>query len=196
MSDKNKNILLEGEEEILLDHDYDGIQELDNPLPSWWQMTFYGGILFAIPYCVYYYLLGGPSIRDVYEKDLAKLKEQQAEMASNLSGFSVSYYESWVAANDGVEMGKEVYEMNCAACHLDKGQGDIGPNLTDSYWIHGDGDTEFLYNMVVDGYEENGMPAWGEILSKEEILAVTAYVQEKIKNTNVEGKEPEGEKVE
>jgi cytochrome c oxidase cbb3-type subunit 3 len=196
MSDKNKNILLEGEEEILLDHDYDGIQELDNPLPSWWKMTFYGGILFSIPYVLYYGLMGGPSIQDVYEKDLAKLQEAQAEMASNLSSFSVTYFENWVSENNAVEMGTEVYEMNCAACHLDQGQGDIGPNLTDAYWIHGDGETEFIYNMVVEGYEDNGMPAWGEILSKEEIMAVTAYVNQKIIGTNIEGKEPEGEKFE
>lgn len=196
MSDESKNILLEGEEEILLDHDYDGIQELDYPLPSWWKMTFYGGILFAIPYVLYYGFMGGPSIQDVYEKDLAKLQEAQAEMASNLSSFSVSYFEDWVDQNNGVEMGAEVYEMNCAACHLAQGQGDIGPNLTDAYWIHGDGETEFIYNMVVEGYEEKGMPAWGEILSKDEIMAVTAYVNEKIINTNVEGKEPQGEKIE
>lgn len=192
---KEKNLILESEKEILLDHDYDGIQELDHPLPNWWKMTFYGGILFAIPYFIYYVMLGGPSLMDEYQAHWSVISEVRAEAALGQEFFDLMEYQAWVAAYDGLKRGAIVYEENCAACHLEKGEGDIGPNLTDAYWIHGDGGTEFLYKMVLNGFEDNGMPAWGDVLSQEDIWAVVAYV-ETMKNTNIPGKEAEGDLVE
>lgn len=191
----SENTFLAGEKEILLDHDYDGIQELDNPLPSWWQMTFYGGIVFAVFYFIYYTVLDGPSIMDEYQAQWAVVQEAKDLLAQEQGSFDMSQYQAWVAANDGLKRGAVVFEENCAACHLEKGQGDIGPNLTDAYWIHGDGEVEFLYKMVLEGYEDNGMPAWSEVLTQEDIWAVVSFV-ETMKNTNEPGKEPEGELVE
>lgn len=190
-----KMILLEGEKELLLDHAYDGIQELDNPLPEWWKMTFYGGIIFGIPYFLYFVVLGGPTLYEEYEKDLAYIEAVRLEMAGNLDIFDPVDYQAKILVPENLARGAIIYEENCLACHADRGQGDIGPNLTDAYWIHGDGGAEFVYKMVVNGFEENGMPPWKDFLSKEEMIQVTAFVQT-LKDTNIEGKGPEGNKVE
>lgn len=193
--DQEKNHLLEGEHDLLLDHDYDGIQELDHPLPNWWAMTFYGGIVFAVFYFLFYVVLGGPTLYEEYQKELARLDEVRAEMLANADYFELEEYQSWVAENNGVQRGEVVYMENCMACHLEKGQGDIGPNLTDNYWIHGDGLPENAYKIVANGVEEQGMPPWKDFLSREDMYAVVAYVQT-LRNTFAEGKEPQGERVE
>lgn len=194
-SNKPNNVLLEGEEELLLDHDYDGIQELDNPLPGWWKMTFYGGIVFACFYFLFYVVLGGPTLHNEYERELARVEKIRMELMANADYFEIEEYQAWVAANDGHKKGEAIYMENCMACHLEKGQGDIGPNLTDAYWIHGDGGPQSNYKVVLNGVEEQGMPPWGEFLSREDIYSVVAFI-DSLKNTNVPGKEPQGNRVE
>jgi cytochrome c oxidase cbb3-type subunit III len=195
MSEENKNTLLEGEQELLLDHDYDGIQELDNPLPGWWKMTFYGGIVFAVFYFLFYIVLGGPTLYDEYKKELAFIEAVRAEMLGDMEYFDEQDYEVYVLNTPNIlERGVAVYVENCLACHADGGIGDIGPNLTDAYWIHGDGSVISNYRLVVVGVEEMGMPPWGEFLTREDVYAVVAYL-DSIKNTNLSGKAPEGERI-
>lgn len=193
---KEKQILLEGEEEILLDHDYDGIHEFDNPLPGWWKMTFYGGIIYAFFYFVFYSIMGAPGINDVYEKELARLMALREERMGDLSFFDEESYEVYILDTpEVIDIGLKVYNENCLACHAPGGAGDIGPNLTDAYWKHGDGSVRENYRLVVEGVEEMGMPPWKDFLSREEIYAVVAYLDE-IKNTNIsDGKAPEGERI-
>lgn len=189
----DQNIILEDEKKILLDHDYDGIQELNNPLPTWWKMTFYGGILYAIGYFIYYQLLSGPTLKDEYLRELATVEEIRQAQSAQASEFNLEIFTNWQNNNDWKALGSTVFEEYCIACHMEKGQGDVGPNLTDSYWLYGDGTYPHLYNIVYHGNEENGMPIWSEMISQEEIFAVISYVVT-LRNTQVEGKEPEGEK--
>jgi len=192
-SNENK-ILNEQEKTLLLDHNYDGIQEFDFPLPSWWVWTFVGGIVFAFFYIMYYQFLGAPSLKDEYNQEMAVVKQIREKAAAESGGFNNDEYNSWIASNDGVNKGREVFNENCASCHKEGGLGDIGPNLTDSYWINvKQVNPEALYHVVFTGVEENGMPAWGEVLSKEDIMAAISYVST-LKNTNAAGgKEPQGE---
>ncbi|EQC47876.1 c-type cytochrome [Bacteriovorax sp. DB6_IX] len=193
---KENLILQDDEKHLVLDHDYDGIHELNHPLPSWWTGTWILSFVFCVPYFMYYVMMDGPTLTDEYNTEMAKInKVIEAEVAKS-SNFSVEMYNTWVAKNDGVNKGKVVYDENCLSCHMDGGAGDIGPNLTDNYWIHAKGTPETIYPVVVKGVEENGMPAWGEVLSKEDMMAVVSYVMS-LKGTNPpNAKEPQGELVE
>ena len=184
---KKDNIIFEDEKSLVLDHDYDGIQELDHPLPGWWVATFIGGIVFAIIYAAYYLLLGGSSLQESHEQRMVLIQELRLERSLDIENFEIIAYRAFLG-DDQLTNGKEVYDMNCWACHLDDGAGDIGPNLADDYWKNTDGTAEGIFEVIVNGREDYGMPAWGDILTKDEIYAVTAYVR------SLRGKNPEGAK--
>lgn len=197
--DNNKNetdvYVEESEKHLLLEHSYDGIHELDNPLPSWWQFTFYGGIVFALFYFIFYIILGGPTLRDEFKADYAKIEAIKAEEVKKSGGFDIATYEA-ILKDDGVKKGEVIFANNCVACHKEKGIGDIGPNLTDEFWLRAKGTPDTVYSIVYNGSVANGMPVWSEILSKEEIYQAVAYVQTLHNTHRPGGKAPEGDKVE
>jgi cytochrome c oxidase cbb3-type subunit 3 len=181
--------------EPVMDHEYDGIKELDHPLPYWWTASFFLTVLFGIPYFILYVWGGAPSLADEHAMKMQKIKEMRSQLASN----NVAFVQEEYLNHDNEEghlAGKAVYEENCLSCHADNGKGDIGPNMTDKFWIKAKGTPETIYQVAYTGIEENGMPPWGEILSKEDIYKVVSYLMT-LKNTNVaDGKEPQGEAVE
>lgn len=192
----NGNTVLEDEKHILLDHNYDGIMELDHPLPQWWLMTFWGGILFAIFYFIFFQIMDGPSLKDEYNKEMAQLAQVQEAEAKNVANFDIEQYNAWTGTEEGRTMGLNVFVENCVACHAERGGGDIGPNLADKYWINVNREPEALYQFVVQGNEEMGMPAWGEVLSKQEIMASVGYVMELKGTTPPKAKDPQGDIIE
>ena len=158
----------------LLEHDYDGIQEYDNPMPRWWLWLFYASIVF-VP--VYYFLPGemGARVGNVasYEADVAAhLASQPVPVIATLSDSTIL---SFVADRERVDEGKKVFTKNCVACHRADGGGLIGPNLADSSWIHG-GAPSAIHTIISEGVLAKGMPAWGRLLKQEEVDDVTAYV--------------------
>jgi cytochrome c oxidase cbb3-type subunit 3 len=189
---RNKDLHVEKDEEhLLLDHSYDGIHELDNPLPSWWQFTFYGAFIFAIFYFIFYQILGGPTLRDEFNKDYAIIAAKQEAMKKKEGGFDLAKYEA-ILKDDGVKKGEVVFQTNCVACHKEKGIGDIGPNLTDNSWLWAKGTPETIYPVVFNGVPQNGMPTWSETISSDEIYQAVAYVMT-LHNTNLPGgKAPQG----
>jgi cytochrome c oxidase cbb3-type subunit III len=193
-TEENKLTVLEDEKHLLLDHDYDDIQELNHPLPNWWNGIFIVCCVFALAYFVYYQFGFGPTLRDEFKEDYKVVVSQQEEFKRLNSAFDPAYYEKLVGEG-AVAKGKEVYEINCMPCHSEKGQGDVGPNLTDDHWLLAKGTPETIYAVVFNGSEENGMPVWGDLISKDEIYQAVAYVMT-FKNTFVKGKAPQGEKVE
>ena len=197
-NDKDKNIILnEEEQKLLLDHNYDGIEEFDYPLPSWWVWTFNGGIIFAVIYIYFYNFAGAPSLRDEYKAHLTKVEKIQEEQRKLTGNFSIDEYNTWSASDNAKQMADEVFSEYCLSCHEEGGKGDIGPNLTDAYWLNIKNEVtpQTLYSFIRVGNEDNGMPAWQDDLTKEELFAAVKYVMS-IKNTNVPGKEPQGEKLE
>lgn len=187
----------ENKDEVkVLDHEYDGIQELDNPLPRWWLATFYLAILFTPLYIGWYHFGPGLSLRDELARDLTTLKERQvASQAAKPNGPSDE--ELLAIFNDPAQQaaGHAKFESTCASCHGGKGEGGIGPNLTDSYWLHGNGGMQALVGIISDGVPEKGMPPWKTLLKGEEILAVAAYVKS-LRGSNPPGaKAPQGEEV-
>jgi cytochrome c oxidase cbb3-type subunit 3 len=194
MSDENE-ILNEQEKSILLKHNYDGIEEFDYPLPAWWIWVFILTTVFAVIYSTYYFAMDGKSLKEEKIIELSALNKIRTAYALKLIKFDESAYAE-AKTEEGLEAGVEVYEDNCLACHAEEGKGDIGPNLTDAYWIHAKGTSKSIYEVIVNGRADKGMPKWSEDLEKEEIYQVLAHVMT-LHNTNADGgKEPQGEKVE
>lgn len=194
-TDNDSKIHVEQDEKhLLLDHDYDGIQELNHPLPKWWNIIFYASVFFGLGYFFYYVLMGGPSLRDEFSAEMSKVKIAQQEYQKLNSAFSQTKFDEFNKP-DNVQKGLAVYINNCQACHQEAGRGDVGPNLTDDAWIHLPGNVESNYNIIYKGVDEKGMPAWGEVLSSEDIYLALVYL-ESIRNTfDPKGKAPQGEKV-
>lgn len=170
-------------EDKLLNHNFDGIEEFDNPLPPWWVGLFFLTIVFAVVYVLYYHVSGfGPSQRDEYLAEINQFKASKiAKSGNKVDDFKEG--ETFVAIIDDSQLvsGGQIYKTNCSSCHGIEGQGGIGPNLTDNYWIHG-GEYNNIVNTLVKGVAEKGMISWKPILSKKEILQVAIYV-EKLKGT-------------
>jgi cytochrome c oxidase cbb3-type subunit 3 len=182
MSEARKHDAIQGD----IVHEYDGIEEADNQLPRWWLITFFGTVVFALLYWSYY---------ETWQVAPGPRGEYQAEVAARASEGGEVTDEALVAmASDSsaVANGQTVFQSNCVACHGDRGQGNIGPNLTDNAWIHGGSPTQ-IYATVRDGVAARGMPTWGPILGNASMGEVIAYVLS-IRDTNVEGpRGPEGD---
>jgi cytochrome c oxidase cbb3-type subunit 3 len=177
------------EQDRLLEHDYDGIKEYDNPMPRWWLWIFYATIVFVPLYYVLPGRLGenGGNIAE-YEREVAAHQASEPPAAPVMSDDALL-----ALARDGeaLEEGREVWVKNCAACHGVEGGGLIGPNLTDAAWIHGSAPGA-IHRTIVEGVLAKGMPPWGRLLKPEEIDQVTAYVISIRGTTPPNPKAPEG----
>lgn len=167
-------------------HEYDGIEEADNDLPKWWLYIFVGTVVFSIGYWFVYHEFNlAPSLAQTYVADLTERN----------SRFPPVTEEVLLAAKDDravVERGRQIFATNCIQCHLDRGQGQIGPNLTDAFWINGGAPIQ-IHDTIKTGVLTKGMPAWGSLLGPRGVTAVSAFVLS-IRDTNVEGKEPQGDR--
>lgn len=179
----------------LLDHEYDGIREYDNPMPGWWKWLFYATIVWAAIYFVGINMGFLPT----YEDDLADAQAELQAMRDKHELKSPTVDESMLAeaASDEqvVATGEEAYMANCASCHGQKGEGLIGPNLTDKYWLHGGSLTD-IHNTVKDGVPDKGMPAWGGMLTQDQLVGVVAFIDSIEGTEPPNAKEPQGEPVE
>jgi cytochrome c oxidase cbb3-type subunit 3 len=173
-------------------HVYDDIVEHDNKLPLWWQLTLYGAVIFGL---IYWYGRRLDAIRspaETYAQDVAAQHAAEAERARARGTVDDAMLTAISKDPATVAKGKDVFVSNCAPCHKPDAGGNIGPNLTDAYWIHGAKPTD-IYKVVTEGVAAKGMPTWGPILGDERVEAVVAYVIS-IENTNVPGgKAPQGE---
>jgi cytochrome c oxidase cbb3-type subunit 3 len=159
----------------LADHEYDGIQELNNPAPFWWQLFFYLSIIFGIGYYLYYEWGTGASSTYLLNEQLTEIRKVQAKNAMRPP--SEEEFRKIASQSEAVEAGKRVYGANCASCHASDGGGLIGPNLADRFWIHGRGQYADLFNVISAGVPDKGMPAWGGLLPKDDLLRVIVYVK-------------------
>lgn len=183
---------VEKEEEILLDHNYDGIKELDNDLPAWWLYGFYISIIFAFVYMGYYHIFDGETQREEYLAEVAEAKEEiEAYKAANPDLIDASSVELLTEASD-LKAGEEIFMTSCMACHRADGGGAIGPNLTDEHWILGGGISNIFQTVSEGGRDGKGMVAWKSELSAQEIAQVASYVIS-LEGTNpTDPKAPEG----
>ena len=184
---------VEQEEEILLDHNYDGIKELDNRLPPWWVYGFYATILFAAVYLLRFEVFDDYDQIDEYEQAVAQAKldlEEYKKTAKDL--VDANTVELLTDAAD-IKAGEAIFTGNCIACHKAGGAGGIGPNLTDDYWILGGGIKNVFHTIAEGGRAGKGMISWKTDLKPGEIAQVASYVLSLHGTNPADAKEPEGE---
>ena len=185
---------VEQEDEIILDHNYDGIKELDNNLPPWWLYMFYATIIFAAVYLVRYHVLGADNQEMEYAQAVAEAKRELAAFKSTSKEAVIDAETATVLTDAGdLSRGKAVYNLNCAACHVADGGGGIGPNLTDEYWILGGGMKNIFNTIANGGRDGKGMVAWNKTLKPADIQKVASYIISMQGTTPAKPKEPQGE---
>lgn len=178
---------IEDEASILMDHEYDGIRELDNNLPPWWVWGFYLTILFAIGYILNYHVFKiGLSQEDEYKASMYKAKKEINEYLKNAAMNVDESNVTLMTEQADLDAGKSLFQANCSTCHKDGG-GDIGPNLTDNYWLYGN-DIKIIFGVIKNG-TSNGMPEHASKLNPIQLQQVSSFV---LNLKYIPGKEPEG----
>lgn len=182
------------EKDIMLDHEFDGIAELDNPTPAWFMWLFYATIFFAGAYLLNYHVFNWGKLQD--EEYVAEVREADAAKAAYLAKAANLIDENTVKESKDaavISAGETIFKSNCVACHGDKGQGVVGPNLTDEFWLHG-GKVNSVFKTIKYGVPEKGMISWEKTLTPKQISEVTNFILS-LKGTNPAGaKAPQGEK--
>lgn len=184
---------IEQEEEIILDHNYDGIKELDNSLPPWWVYMFYATIIFAVVYLVRFEVMDGDNQVTEYNKAVAEAKaslDKYKETATDIVDLSTV---TLLTDAKDLSRGKALFNLNCVACHLADGGGSIGPNLTDEYWILGGGIKNVFKTVSEGGRDGKGMVAWKNNLKPVDIAKVSSYILSLQGTTPANPKKAEGD---
>lgn len=171
-----KAVAVEQEADVMLDHDYDGIKELDNALPPWWKYGFYITIAVAFVYIFMFHVSGaGKNPTQEYAAEMEKARiEKEIYEASNKDKIDENKVPMADAA--GIANGLKLYEANCVACHMKGGAGNVGPNLTDDYWLH-KGSLNDIYKTIKNGYPDKGMQSWAKNFSPKEMSQLASYVK-------------------
>jgi cytochrome c oxidase cbb3-type subunit 3 len=180
------------EKEILIEHAYDGIQELDNPVPAWFMYLFYGTIIFAIGYLLNYHVFHTGQLQyEEYKTEMAQADVAHKLYLSKAANQVDENTVKWVHDPAVIASGQAIFKTNCVACHGDHAQGVVGPNLTDDYWLHG-GKINDLFKTVKYGVLTKGMPTWEKVLSPKQISDVVNYVKSLHGSNPPNAKAPQG----
>ncbi|MEQ9186088.1 MAG: cbb3-type cytochrome c oxidase N-terminal domain-containing protein [Cryomorphaceae bacterium] len=187
---------IEEEEGVLMDHDYDGIKELDNNLPPWWLYGFYLSIIAGVIYLFHYHVTGNGALQlEEYQTELLEAEEAKAAFSAaqevSVDENNIQYLTSAV----DLAAGEKIFKLYCAPCHAESGgsfPGGVGPNLTDAYWIHG-GSMNDIYKTIKYGVPEKGMVSWQAQLSPEKIQQVSSYIKSLVGTNPDNAKEPQGD---
>jgi cytochrome c oxidase cbb3-type subunit 3 len=184
---------LEEEESMIIPHSYDGIHELNNPVPRWFNVLFYGTVIFAGCYLYYYHIGDGPKQDQEY---ITEMEKADADKKAFLAVAAEKFDENSVRLDATlIENGKSVFMANCIACHGEHGQGIVGPNLTDEFWLHG-GSINDVFKTVKYGVPAKGMASWEKNLSSKNIAEVVNFIMSLQGTKPVNAKAPQGEKYE
>ena len=184
---------IEEEGEIILDHNYDGIKELDNSLPPWWLYAFYGTIIFAVVYLVRYHIFEGPNQVTEFETEMAQAELDIEEYKKTAKGLVDMNTVTLLTDASDLSAGKAIFDINCVACHMADGGGGIGPNLTDSNWILGGGIKNVFKTINEGGRDGKGMISWKATLKPLEMAQVASYLLKFEGTTPANPKAPEGD---
>lgn len=182
------------EKDIELEHQFDGITELDNPVPGWFMFLFYGTIIFGVIYLLNYHVFHWGMLQD--QEYVVEIKQADIAKKAFLSKAANAVNENNVKlVTDGATLaaGAVTFKANCVACHGDHAQGVVGPNLTDEFWLHG-GKINQVFKTIKYGVLDKGMPTWEKTLSPKQISEVANYVISLKGSKPANPKAPQGEK--
>ena len=183
---------IEKEADILLDHDYDGIRELDNALPPWWKYGFYITIVVAVFYLLKFEVW--KTGQNQFEEYTTEMTNAKAQTDAYLAAMKENVDEKTVVMADaaGIATGKALFAKTCVACHMANGEGGVGPNLTDDYWIHG-GTINDVFKTIKYGYPDKGMQSWSSTYSPVQIQQIASYIKSLKGSNPPNAKAPQGD---
>lgn len=186
---------LKREKELVMDHKYDGIEELDNPTPPWFMGLFYGTIAIGVVYLLVYHVVGtGDVMVEEYTQEVAIAEKQREIYLTQVAGSINENTVTLTKDAKDLDAGKTLFNQYCTACHGQNAEGVVGPNLTDEYWLHG-GTIKAVYHTIMEGVPDKGMIAWKKQLNPLQIQQVASYILT-LQGTNpANAKEPQGDKV-
>lgn len=186
MQKLTKSKEIEEEKDVLLDHDYDGIKELDNVLPPWWVYLFYATIFFSVVYLIRFHIVKEYNQDSEFATEMAIAQAEVAKYKTTAP--DVTNVDNVVLITDAADLakGKALYESSCAACHRADGGGGIGPNLTDDHWILGGGIKNVFNTIMEGGREGKGMVPWKATIKPADIQKIASYVLS-LRGTNPAG---------
>jgi cytochrome c oxidase cbb3-type subunit 3 len=179
------------EQERLLDHEYDGIREYDNPTPRWWTWIFWATIIFSLAYWIN---PGGWLRQDRIAEYDGVMQAAALRFPPPPAAMTAASLDSMRNDRAALDLGKTTYAATCAPCHRADAGGIIGPNLTDDYWLHG-GSLVDIQRVITDGVLEKGMPPWGKSLKPEQITGLTIYIASLGGSNTAQPKAPQGMRV-
>jgi cytochrome c oxidase cbb3-type subunit 3 len=179
-----------------LGHNYDGIEELDNPTPPWWQWGFVFSVVFAVIY-LWVYFVSHSAPNQIKELEIANTKAEEqikAYMASSANKIDENTV-TFLEGSADIDAGKKIFTSTCAPCHGADGGGVVGPNLTDNYWLHG-GTIHDIFKTIKNGVPEKGMKSWKDDFTPKQIAQLASFIVTLKGTKPVNPKEPQGELVE
>lgn len=187
------NVAIEDEGEVMMDHEYDGIRELDNNLPPWWKYMFYVTIIFAVVYLIRFHITGDGKLSHAEYMAEVEAAAMEKEVALAEAGEQVTEENVTLLISEAdITAGAAIFKGNCATCHNASGGGGAGPNLTDEYWIHGGG-IQNVFKTIKYGVPAKGMIAWQTQFNPSQMQQVASYVLS-LQGTNpADGIAPQGE---
>ncbi|SHJ61621.1 cbb3-type cytochrome c oxidase N-terminal domain-containing protein [Flavobacterium haoranii] len=184
---------IDQEDDVMLDHDYDGIKELDNVLPPWWVGLFYACVVFAIIYLIRFHVMGDYTQAEEFVAEMEQSDKQVQEYLKNAPDLMDKDKVTLLTDAPAIAEGKKIFESNCVACHRPDAGGAIGPNLTDKFWILGGGIKNVFNTISEGGRSGKGMVPWKESLKPTEIQKVASYVLSLQGSNPKDGKPAEGD---
>jgi cytochrome c oxidase cbb3-type subunit 3 len=185
---------IENESEVMLDHEYDGIKELDNVLPPWWVYLFYGTIIFGCIYLFRFHVIKEYNQIEEFETQMEIAREEVAKYKLTAPDVMSTDKVTLLTDEASIAKGKELFTANCAACHKPDGGGSIGPNLTDEYWILGGGVKNIFNTIMEGGREGKGMVPWKATIKPTEIQKIASYIISLQGSNPADAKPAEGDK--
>lgn len=195
---------VEKEQDILKEHSYDGIRELDNHLPPWWKWLFYISIIWGAVYLVVYHVTDSLPLQDEeYQNQMARAQEQIDAYRASLQtegeegGGEILDETTVTFAGGDAELadGMNVFNIQCSPCHRTDGGGGIGPNLTDNFWLHGN-TVQDIFKIIRVGVPEKGMIAWEGVITPDQMRNVSSYIMTMVGTDPPDAKGPQGEELE
>jgi len=181
------------EDELILEEDFDGIKELDNPTPPWYNFIFYITIVAAVLYLLNYHVFKIGSLQATEYTNAVAESKAEVDAYLKKSGNAIDENSVVLLTNKkDIDEGAVIFQEKCAVCHLADGGGLVGPNLTDSYWIHG-GDIKSIFKTIKYGVPAKGMIAWQNALSGKQMQSLSAFIHTLKGTTPAQAKEPQGD---